>query len=418
MKPESHTICLGVASASSQSISRSSDLNRLISGGGVLMGAGGGHVPIYGDYLIPTCRLHSYANKLGECSNCHEIVGVKCSLRSNELADMCMALSPLPKHDIGEVKDRLAITTSKEMTNDFFLATMSITYLQKLETHVQLLGLCLIQSEDILYNCPTRMLDYGISCCLSVDMGWDIIQGLYNVVKEDATGDVHEDADGVPGVSAPSLSGPQPGGNMRLVLKRTGSKLLAASWIFELNQEMQQGGGNGLGVCFREEFSVPLEPSSMPAWSYLSSLITRERIIAHNLKDWIQHCGIIWECFCALVTEQLCFKIDSSVNLSEARETALLESTYTNHLMQALHVPSVRQQIHCPSANVNVGSSSVLIDELASLSMTEQGILHPLAEGRGVTWYDGIGLLESCGSCQRVFAASALWTHILTCAAS
>ncbi|KAG2031250.1 hypothetical protein BDR03DRAFT_972997 [Suillus americanus] len=46
-------------------------------------------------------------------------------------------------------------------------------------------------------------------------------------------------------------------------------------------------------------------------------------------------------------------------------------------------------------------TSGSLADELASLSMIEQEILHSLTEGRGITQYDGNGLLESCRSCQQ-----------------
>ncbi|KAG2067117.1 hypothetical protein BDR04DRAFT_885315 [Suillus decipiens] len=69
---------------------------------------------------------------------------------------------------------------------------------------------------------------------------------------------------------------------------------------------------------------------------------------------------------------------------------------------------------------VLVVNGSVLVDELVrlSLSITEQGILHSLAKGRVITQYDGTWLLESCGSCQRVSAASALRAHILTCSES
>jgi hypothetical protein len=56
-----------------------------------------------------------------------------------------------------------------------------------------------------------------------------------------------------------------------------------------------------------------------------------------------------------------------------------------------------------------------LIDELASLSLTEQQVLHSLVDGKGITQYEHIGLLEFCGGCQRMFAASALRAHILTC---
>ncbi|KAG1848761.1 hypothetical protein DFJ58DRAFT_842858 [Suillus subalutaceus] len=59
----------------------------------------------------------------------------------------------------------------------------------------------------------------------------------------------------------------------------------------------------------------------------------------------------------------------------------------------AAHVPAplVRQQLHCVSADVRVasGSTSILVDELANLSVTEQEILHLLAEGRGMTQYGG-----------------------------
>ncbi|KAG2031313.1 hypothetical protein BDR03DRAFT_972916 [Suillus americanus] len=45
---------------------------------------------------------------------------------------------------------------------------------------------------------------------------------------------------------------------------------------------------------------------------------------------------------------------------------------------------------------------------------TEQEILHSLAEGRGITQYDGIGLLKSYRSCSlsTMFTASALRAHI------
>jgi hypothetical protein len=56
-----------------------------------------------------------------------------------------------------------------------------------------------------------------------------------------------------------------------------------------------------------------------------------------------------------------------------------------------------------------------LVDELASLSLTEQRVLNSLVDGKGITEYEHIGLLEFCGGCQRMFAASALRAHILTC---
>lgn len=98
--------------------------------------------------------------------------------------------------------------------------------------------------------------------------------------------------------------------------------------------------------------------------------VTGERIVAHNLKEWLPCRGVMCECFCTLVTEQrtpvwfettprkhavatchcypsqcgFSFRLSLSlsiyyiltytiaVNLSEARETALLESTYTHIL--------------------------------------------------------------------------------------
>ncbi|KAG2132231.1 hypothetical protein BD769DRAFT_1386509 [Suillus cothurnatus] len=56
-----------------------------------------------------------------------------------------------------------------------------------------------------------------------------------------------------------------------------------------------------------------------------------------------------------------------------------------------------------------------LVNEVTSLSPTEQKVLRSLADGNGITKYEHIGLLELCGGCQRMFAASALRTHILTC---
>jgi hypothetical protein len=50
--------------------------------------------------------------------------------------------------------------------------------------------------------------------------------------------------------------------------------------------------------------------------------------------------------------------------------------------------------------------------------MTEQEILHSLAEGRVITQYDSMGLLELCGSCQWMFAVSALRAHIPICSES
>ncbi|KAG1886298.1 hypothetical protein F4604DRAFT_1675932 [Suillus subluteus] len=82
----------------------------------------------------------------------------------------------------------------------------------------------------------------------------------------------------------------------------------------------------------------------------------------------------------------------------------------------------VQQQLHHASAGVRVisGSISILAEELASLSLTEQEILHLLAKGRGITQHDGIGVLESWGSCRLMFtlAASTLQAHIPVCSES
>jgi hypothetical protein len=98
-----------------------------------------------------------------------------------------------------------------------------------------------------------------------------------------------------------------------------------------------------------------------------------------------------------------------------------LNSVNTNDTIAA-HVtaPLMQQQLRRTSADIHItsGSTSILADKLASLSVTEQEILHSLAEGRGITQYDGMGLLESCGSCQRMFAASALRAHIPICSES
>jgi hypothetical protein len=98
-----------------------------------------------------------------------------------------------------------------------------------------------------------------------------------------------------------------------------------------------------------------------------------------------------------------------------------LNSVNTNATIAA-HVPAplMQQQLRCTSADIHItsGSTSILTDELASLSMTEQEILHSLVEGRGITQYDSMGLLESCGSCQQTFAVSALWAHIPICSES
>ncbi|KAG1852426.1 hypothetical protein DFJ58DRAFT_841863 [Suillus subalutaceus] len=73
----------------------------------------------------------------------------------------------------------------------------------------------------------------------------------------------------------------------------------------------------------------------------------------------------------------------------------------TSDSIPSAHRPApLVRQLRRTSADVHVasGSTSILADELAGLSMTEQEVLHSLAEGGGITQYDGIGLLESCRS--------------------
>ncbi|KAG1830060.1 hypothetical protein F4604DRAFT_1947301 [Suillus subluteus] len=86
--------------------------------------------------------------------------------------------------------------------------------------------------------------------------------------------------------------------------------------------------------------------------AYPVNRATGERIISHNLKDWTRRRNIAWECFCGLLTEHCtpvrfdtnrhghamayCHQSPSecgfSLNISEARETALYESVYTDVL--------------------------------------------------------------------------------------
>ncbi|KAG1813427.1 hypothetical protein DFJ58DRAFT_835030 [Suillus subalutaceus] len=160
-----------------------------------------------------------------------------------------------------------------------------------------------------------------------------------------------------------------------------------------------------------------------------------------------------------------------SLNISKARETALYESVYTdvltrvylNHprlvnlrdLVLRVHrdrltaMPSEHAQLfpyfegycgtpisglapsqrggavrniasyHCrPISALNMRQQRIThyirrqpvppVDELASLSLTEQNALRSLADGKGITEYEHIGLLELCGGCQKMFTASAL----------
>ncbi|KAG2137942.1 hypothetical protein DEU56DRAFT_912581 [Suillus clintonianus] len=241
--------------------------------------------------------------------------------------------------------------------------------------------------------------------------------------------------------------------------------------------------------------------------AYPVNRATGERIVSHNLKDWTRRRSVVWECFCGLLSEHrtpvrfetnrhghamaYCHQSPSecgfSLNLSEARETALHESVYTDVLTRVyldhpqlmnlrdlvlrvhrdrlaatpsghaelfpyfegycgtpssalalsqqggavrnissyrrrVSAANMRQQrithfVHRRSAPLTSAPVDAphIADELASLSLTEQEVLHSLADGKGITKYEHIGLLELCGGCQRMFAASALRAHILTC---
>ncbi|KAG1887407.1 uncharacterized protein F5891DRAFT_1176672, partial [Suillus fuscotomentosus] len=248
--------------------------------------------------------------------------------------------------------------------------------------------------------------------------------------------------------------------------------------------------------CANTELSIfSRELGETVSIAYPINRVTGDRIVARQLKDWVLRRKVIWECFCALVTEQrtpvrfetnhwghsmaYCHQYPShcgfSLNLSEARETALLESRYTHVLTRVYHnhhqlmdlhglvvrvhhdrvaatpnghaelfpyfedycgTPtssaliqprrggavrtrrqfsaarniSLQHQIHRPSAPLRFPSvaDDTHIELASPTSSTEQGVLHSLAEGRGITSYEHIGLLELCGNCQRMFAASAL----------
>ncbi|KAG1847614.1 hypothetical protein F4604DRAFT_1959827 [Suillus subluteus] len=103
--------------------------------------------------------------------------------------------------------------------------------------------------------------------------------------------------------------------------------------------------GRGVAVVFifNIQDKARTLPHNTPCW---------ERIISHNLKDWMRRRNIAWECFCGLLTEHCtparfdtnrhghamayCHQSPSecgfSLNISEARETALYESVYTDVL--------------------------------------------------------------------------------------
>ncbi|KAG2140987.1 hypothetical protein DEU56DRAFT_979862 [Suillus clintonianus] len=211
--------------------------------------------------------------------------------------------------------------------------------------------------------------------------------------------------------------------------------------------------------------------------AYPINRVTGDRILARQLKDWIIRRRVTWECFCALVTEQRTpplwlFLEARETAVLESRYTHILTRVYHNH-HQLMDLHSLVVRVHhdrvaampdghaelfpyfkdycgTPTSSALVHSRrggavrtprqfsavrnislqhrrpsttlrlrSVADDahiELASpTSSMEQDVLHSLAEGRGITSYEHIGLLELCGNCQQMFAASALRVHILTC---
>ncbi|KAG1853807.1 hypothetical protein C8R48DRAFT_776964 [Suillus tomentosus] len=110
--------------------------------------------------------------------------------------------------------------------------------------------------------------------------------------------------------------------------------------------------------CANTELSIfSRELGETVSIAYPINRVTGDRIVARQLKDWVLRRKVIWECFCALVTEQrtpvhfetnhwghsmaYCHQSPShcgfSLNLSEARETALLESRYTHVLTRVYH---------------------------------------------------------------------------------
>ncbi|KAJ8579386.1 hypothetical protein M405DRAFT_754566 [Rhizopogon salebrosus TDB-379] len=91
-------------------------------------------------------------------------------------------------------------------------------------------------------------------------------------------------------------------------------------------------------------------------------------------------------------------------------------------LSSAAIVPITDKVLSIPqltnSVDAHVNSDTPHACRLVGLSMTEQDTLHTLAEGKGITKYEYTGLLEVCGSCQRMFVATALRAHIVTCSKS
>ncbi|KAG0693277.1 hypothetical protein DFH29DRAFT_881565 [Suillus ampliporus] len=103
-----------------------------------------------------------------------------------------------------------------------------------------------------------------------------------------------------------------------------------------------------------------------------------------------------------------------SSGLVQSQQSGVMRNAPPHRRFSAMHIPMRQKRVRRPSASSHIASRSH-VDEVASLSMTEQEILQSLVEGKGITKYEHIGLLKVCGSCQQTFAASALRAHIVTC---
>ncbi|KAG2127175.1 uncharacterized protein EDB93DRAFT_1109386 [Suillus bovinus] len=190
--------------------------------------------------------------------------------------------------------------------------------------------------------------------------------------------------------------------------------------------------------CANTELSIfSHELGEMVSIAYPINRVTRDRILARQLKDWVLRRRVIWECFCALVMEQCtpicviwCSTPNGHVELFPYFEdycgtptnSALVQpqrggAVRTRRQFSATHKILLQHQIRRPSITLRLPSvaDDTHIELASPTSLKEQDVLHSLAEGRGITPYEHIGLLELCGNCQQMFAASALRAHILTC---
>lgn len=111
--------------------------------------------------------------------------------------------------------------------------------------------------------------------------------------------------------------------------------------------------------------------------------------------------------------------VNSQVSIFNQLSATTSINTDTTVSMHTMPGPSLhRQHVRHPSVSLPPAAADANIEELASLSTMEQEILQSLVEGRGITKYEHIRLLEVCESCQQTFAASALQAHIITCSES